>query len=364
MLGIATTKLQRKSQYPSKPFRFKLLNDRNSARERLDNEDFLNRLSKVYDGVFDQMPNDFHYQMIHLGYSRFFDEDPASTWCNDQTFGKFGLSGLSPPKLAIELRKKLNRLTDDLNIRLHAHLLGYVLRRLNQDAAQDGWRFVRLWYSNYDQNSAYSFDGHRFCQPGVEDSKFQDPSTWFYGVWGDQPDATVSADAFASIDAASCNSDPKYDSDEAFAWDCDMAVYYADPSTDHNVTTITAGRFIQAFHPKTSGFTSIKNFLATEMLRVRNVPPINECIAAPGPDLENPSSLAYGYPASICATGTSAYATALGTPTPIATTHVPSTTSAAAAPSGTCASQCTCYESGCSTDSPGCCGNGICDPSC
>jgi hypothetical protein len=307
------------------------------------------------------MPNDMHYQMFHLGYSKFFNVDDQSTWCNDQTLGKFPLSGLNPPKLTFDLRNKLNKLTDDWNSILYAHLLGYVNRRLTKGTAPDGWLVTRLWYADYDKSNKYSFKDHRFCMPGVEDPNFQDPSTWFFGVWGDQKDAEVSADHFANIDAASCASDPKYDSDDAFAWDCDMAVYYADPTTDHNVTTITADEFTRSFHPKTSGFEMVKNYLIANIKKVRRVPPINQCIPAPGPDLENLASLASGYPQSLCATASGAIVTALGGP---ATATDASSTTAAPSPTSTCKSKCNCNENGCTDDSPGCCGNGTCDKNC
>jgi hypothetical protein len=308
------------------------------------------------------MPKDMHYQMFHLGYSKFFNVDDQSTWCNDQTLGKIPLSGLNPPKLTFDLRNKLNKLTDDWNTILYAHLLGYVQRRLNKGTAPDGWLFTRLWYGDYDRSDKYSFKDHRFCVPGVEDPKFQDPSTWFFGVWGDQKDAEVSADHFANINAASCASDPKYDSDDAFAWDCDMAVYYADPTTDHNVTTITADEFTRSFHPKTSGFEMVKNYLVANIKKVRKVPPINQCIPAPGPDLENLASLASGYPTSLCATASGAIVTALGGPA--TATDAPSLTTAAPSPTSTCNSKCNCNENGCTDDSPGCCGNGTCDKNC
>ena len=319
------------------------------------------------------MPKDMHYQMFHLGYSKFFNVDPQSTWCNDESFGKVPFSGLNPPKLTFDLRNKLNKLTDDWNTVLYAHLLGYVQQRLNKgrENAPDGWKFTRLWYGDYDKSNQYSFNGHRFCEPGVEDSKFQDPSTWFFGVWGDQNDAEVSADHFANIDAASCASDPKYDTDDAFAWDCDMAVYYADPTTEHNVTTITADQFTKSFHPKTTGFGMVKTYLVAAIKGVRKVAPVNQCIPAPGPDLENLASLASGYPASLCATTSGSIVTALGGPAtasalagPATAQDVPSSTTAAPVPTSTCNSKCDCNEDGCTDDSPGCCGNGTCDKNC
>lgn len=89
----------------------------NRAKSIVESDEFYGRLSKVYDGIFDQMPNDRHYQLLHLGYSMFFNADDEITWCNGESFGKFGLG--SKPKLTLELRKKLNKLTEHLNAKLH-----------------------------------------------------------------------------------------------------------------------------------------------------------------------------------------------------------------------------------------------------
>ena len=324
------------------------------------------------------MPHDMHYQMFHIGYTKFFNTDPESTWCNGQTFGKVGLSGLFPPKLTFDLRNKLNQLTDDWNAILHAHLLGYANKKLNE--VGDGkWEFQRIWFAAYDSRKQpqYSFGGHLFCEPGVEDAKFQDPSTWIFGVWGKQKDTTsseagdeVGPSAFASIDSKSCQSDPKYNDDDAFGWDCDMAVYYADPDTEHNVTTVTGLDFTRSFHPKSAGFTHLKDYLAIKMKAVRRAPQNNQCIDAPPTDLDEDSAIQSGFPKSICANGAGALSTALNSanpPTATATatpTSASSQTSTASTPLGTCASKCNCNEDSCTDDSPTCCPNGTCDNNC
>lgn len=333
------------------------------------------------------MPKDFHYQVMQIGYSKFFNADDESTWCNTQSLGKVPFS-LSPPKLTLELRRKLNALSDEFNSKLYAHLLGYANDKLNQpDREGEGWLIQRIWFADYDGVRTSLFAGHKFCEPGVENSNFEDPSTWIFGVWGDQKDSTAAtassssnsnspatASDFANIDASSCTSDPKYNDDEVFAWDCDMAVYYASPGADQTATTITGFDFVRSFHPKTAGFEAIKTYLARKILAIRRVPPIAQCIPAPGPDLDDISSTSTGFPSSLCATatGVSGYANSLSASatsvSPSATSVSPSesatSTSTAPAPTGTCNSQCDCNEDGCTSDSPGCCGNGTCDNSC
>lgn len=342
------------------------------------------------------MPKDFHYQIIQIGYTKFFNADDDSTWCNGQTFGKRPFS-LSPPKLSLDLRKKLNTLSDDFNTRLYSHLLGYAFHKLNEpDREQQGWLVQRIWYAQYDSAKTNLFNSHKFCEPGVEDSKFQDPSTWLFGVWGKQNDAPATASDFSQIDASSCASDAKYDDDDIFAWDCDMAVYYASPGANKTATTITGLDFVRSFHPKTAGFEAIKTYLANAITKVRKVPSIAECIPAPGPDIDDISSTSSGFPSSLCATatGVSGYANSLGasatpiavsgnaidslgasatntaTPTVVSGNAVDSLgasatdTSTAPGSTSTCNSKCDCNEDGCTSDSPACCANGTCDDSC
>ena len=64
-----------------------MLRIRNRARDTFGGDDFKNKVKKIYDGIFDQMNDDFHYQILHLGYLEFFNTDDDSTWCNDQTLG-------------------------------------------------------------------------------------------------------------------------------------------------------------------------------------------------------------------------------------------------------------------------------------
>jgi len=154
------------------------------------------------------MPADFHYQIIQLGYSKFFNAEDDSTWCNDRTFGKIPFT-ISPPKLTLELRRKLNQLTDDFNVLLWTIVLSYANQKLSQDGAKEkGWLINRIFFGSLDTtDGSRSFEGHRFCELGVEDRKFQDPRTWFFGVWGEQDDTAVTASYFGNYDASSCASD-------------------------------------------------------------------------------------------------------------------------------------------------------------
>ncbi|KAK4696445.1 hypothetical protein P7C71_g1469, partial [Lecanoromycetidae sp. Uapishka_2] len=324
------------------------------ARDTFAGDDFKNRIKKIYDGIFDQMPKDFHYQILHLGYSQFFNADDDSTWCNDQTFGKVPFSGLNPPKLTLELRRKMNQLSFDLNLALYSNLLGYSNDKSNnpdrETAIKNGWLTQRIWFGNIDGH-APNFNGHRFCEKGQEDPQFGGANTWIFGVWGPQLDVgpddgntassgntpvgvgvgvgaatvagvapvavadalvgagpAVGAEAFANIDAASCGQDPSYAHDQAFAWDCDMASYYANSSNDHSVTTIPGVDFTRSFHPKTRGFTAIKDFIQLALSGMRKAPARGSCMPIYQPDTSPP--LPAGIPTNLCLTA-NGFATAL-----------------------------------------------------
>lgn len=199
----------------------------------------------------------------------------------------------------------------------------------------------------------YSFASRRFCEPGVEDSKFADPRTWIFGVWGDQHDAVeVSADYFEDLDAGSCKSDANYESDDAFAWDCDMAVLYADDGTDHNVTTIRGLDFTRLFDPKSSGFEKVKEYIVDWMHQKRGARALCTPILDDGVDLV---SLAEEDPEYLCN---------FDEPTQTTSETAPSTTITSPPPTGTCSSMCDCDGNQCFAGSPECCPNGTCDDSC
>lgn len=242
----------------------------------------------------------------------------------------------------------MNKLSDDFNSALYANLLGYANDKLNQPdrdtAVKNGWLTNRIYFCHIDSHTP-NFDGHRFCEKDDRDPKFGGATTWIFGVWGSQNDvgpddgnivgsanAEVGAEAFAHIDAATCGQDPSYAHDQAFTWDCDMAGYYANSSTDHTVTTIPGADFTRSFHPKTRGFTAIKDFIQSALKGIRKAPAVGTCMAALSPDVNidsdtSPSpALPSGFPASLCATASGTFATSLGQPTPTASAPAPGPT--------------------------------------
>ena len=145
------------------------------ARRLLAAEKFENDLHAVYDKIFEKMKDDRHYQLYHIFYHRFFNDQ--TTWCNSKSFS------LIEPRLTRELRTKMNVLANDLNQRLEEVAANYIRKQTTASWSQG----PRLFGINPDKlrrsnGEIYGlFDGHRFCEPGVTDLK--DPSVWFFSTF-------------------------------------------------------------------------------------------------------------------------------------------------------------------------------------
>jgi len=227
---------------------------------------------KVYDGIFDRLKGDTHYQVYHILYPRFFNYD--TEWCNEQSLGIF--PGYKP-KLTKDLREKLNLMADTLNEKLADIANAYVDSKQPPNVPDvdwpAGWQQNRLW--TLDPNLIdYHFEQfykHRFCEPGVEDPKFYDDSIWFFSPFANDAIQMAGASYLANINAKTCQQDPKYidKRNSAFAWDCDVAKYFASPGAQQDLTVATGVGQDKWFHPKTVGFTQLKKMLVRVILDKR-----------------------------------------------------------------------------------------------
>lgn len=243
-----------------------------ASRVKLDSQDLQDNMFKVYDGIFGKMPAGYHYHVYHILYSAFFNADDASTWCNDQTFGL--LPGYKP-LLTLDLRTKLNRLGEDLNSRLAEIIEAYRKTKQPVDGPHaPGWVRNRIWSIDPDRerdslNNAYGiFDKHRFCEIGVEDPAFNDPSTWFFG-WRTDDVTMVGASNFSSVDTSTCASDPRYESDIVFSYQCDYAQYFKTPQAQSDLVVAAPESLTKSFHPRSVGFTALKRMLQNIMVDLR-----------------------------------------------------------------------------------------------
>ncbi|KAF3480767.1 acetyl xylan esterase [Arthroderma uncinatum] len=197
------------------------------ASEKIIDTELTSRIFKVYEKIHEKSsPFDVYQEsppiIMHTLYDNFFNAD--TDWCDSQTMGVH----LDRPKLTKELRAKLNALTERVNTQID-HAL-----------TQWNWRATEYFRKDMQQPSFPSrpglnslvliepndrFDGHRFCEEGVE--TFDDPSIWFFKLFGnDVPaentlteistenfddkvvNATSVADYFGHVDTKTCGEDP------------------------------------------------------------------------------------------------------------------------------------------------------------
>ena len=118
-----------------------------------------------------------------------------------------------------------------------------------------------------------------------------------------------------------------------------MAGYYANPSDNHSVMTITGFDFTRSIHPKTRGFTAVKDFLHQAIPKMRTAPAVGSCMANGNLVLYNgsdadtasasqasviPTSAPSGLPASLCVTAAGDYGFATALPPSSITSAAPS----------------------------------------
>lgn len=111
------------------------------------------------------------FQLFMTGYAAFFNEDTAQ--CDHVSFQRcvapaplcwFDVS----ITLTRNLRRRLNRLVTDLNVRLLD-----IVEEFNQEAGRTLVTFV-----DYNKD----FDGHRFCEVGVIEPDNDPTRSWFYNI--------------------------------------------------------------------------------------------------------------------------------------------------------------------------------------
>jgi hypothetical protein len=111
------------------------------------------------------------FRLFMTGYAAFFNED--TTQCDGVTFRRcvvpaplcwFDVS----TTLTRKLRRNLNRLVTNLNRRLTG-----IVEEFNEESGIDAVTFV-----DYNKD----FDGHRFCEVGVNEPDNDPTRSWFYNV--------------------------------------------------------------------------------------------------------------------------------------------------------------------------------------
>ena len=235
------------------------------ARSLLAAQKFEDDLHAVYDEIFARMKDDYHYQLYHIFYHRFFNDE--TEWCNKESFKLTGY-----PKLTRELRSNMNSLADALNKRLGEIVESYI-RKQTKPSWSQGPRLIGLNPDNLTRETGESyglFDGHRFCEPDV--TRLRDPSVWFFATY--DKDSVSKRDLELEIlekyDSASCRKSPRYKTDADFRQGCDMA----QSSASEQAGMLTLPELVtQTFHPKSAGFSAETRMLQESLQKNRPAEP-------------------------------------------------------------------------------------------
>lgn len=231
------------------------------ARELLAAQKFEDNLHAVYDEIFARMKDDHHYQLYHIFYHRFFNDE--TEWCNKESFKLTGY-----PKLTRELRSNMNSLADALNKRLGEVVNSYIQKQSAASWSQ-GPRLIGLNPDNLtrDNGETYGlFDGHRFCEPGL--THLRDPSIWFFATYDKDSVAKrdVGLEILEQYDSANCGKNPRYATDTDFRQGCDAA----QDSASGQAGILTLPELVtQTFHPKSAGFNAETRMLQESLQKNR-----------------------------------------------------------------------------------------------
>ena len=113
------------------------------------------------------------------GYTRFFNDETEA--CDDASFGVWwdSMGGwIEGPKLTRELRGELNELVRGVNDKLRGVVEG--VNRMFGVGSDDGdgrkRRRKKVVFVDYDE----MFEGHRFCEEGIQEPDYGRNDTWFF----------------------------------------------------------------------------------------------------------------------------------------------------------------------------------------
>lgn len=209
-----------------------------------------NNIHSVYDSIFAKMKDDYHYQLYHIFYSRFFDDTTA--WCDDVTFS----GAITGPRLKQFRRQRINKLTDVLNNRLEEIAANYIKLRRGRPSWDNGSRLITInpdRIPNADGAGTYGlFDGHRFCEPGA--TELETDNVWFFGSL-DHDSKVIGPTGRTSMI-----------SERDVAGDLEVR---ASNGSNPNPLPPTPEFLVQSFHPKTAGMQAIEQQLRLELQRHR-----------------------------------------------------------------------------------------------
>ncbi|KAK2604322.1 hypothetical protein N8I77_007264 [Diaporthe amygdali] len=129
---------------------------------------FEQRLEVILQEVLDKVAWEKRprFSITVTGYARFFNAETPE--CDDMSLGVW----YGGPKLSREIRRRMNELVVAANAKLR-RTVGII------DGRFSGAR-PRVLFVDYDD----TFDGHRFCEPGVLEPAYNRTESWFFLIGG------------------------------------------------------------------------------------------------------------------------------------------------------------------------------------
>lgn len=124
----------------------------------IDDKEFADNYTTTIQSIFDNAPNT---HLFITGYPRFWNE--KTDYCDKVSF-KWNCATNAVLPLIKERRAKMNTLTHHLN------------EKIKSVVAEYGKNGAQVTYVNTDPY----FEGHRFCEEGVEEPSYRNPDIWFF----------------------------------------------------------------------------------------------------------------------------------------------------------------------------------------
>lgn len=237
-------------------------------------QDLINTINDILDDV--NVKSNPNFLLYLTGYAQFFGTD-YDAWCNNQYFNIPGIS--STAYLSVKLRTDINALVSSVN--------NLYKNTITENFAKQA-RFI-------DIDSGFS--GHRFCEPGmtkadqyVKDTKDTNVWLWnlnFFVSYADDADDT----AYQNGNMTQARAQLLLGTDtDVTAWSGSGGPGGNDPSN---------GWRLRPFHPKYSGYTSIKNSILAQ-LKTDGYPKAEAAATTTARSLPAPTS---SVAAAVCSAG-------------------------------------------------------------
>ncbi|KAI1144587.1 SGNH hydrolase [Hypoxylon sp. FL0543] len=232
-----------------------------SAKAQIESDDFDRRLQVVAAEILDKArwEKKPRFRITVTGYARFFND--ATDACDDMSFGVWW----NGPKLKKDLRMKMNAMVRTVNAKIRK-----TVELVNSRFVKDKVIFV-----DYDEE----FEGHRFCEEGVQEPDYGRADTWFFLVGGPDnarngtrpehvADLEILDPTSPLVDPSSCLDPARRSGDWGMLALCYMAMAkHKDPSLQlargdfvaENSMWYVPTYYGKTFHPRSLGHKAIRS---------------------------------------------------------------------------------------------------------